>query len=581
MIIPQRQWLLQDRPEKDQLVVFQDAYHPLIATLLWQRGVRTVEQAEIFFQPRFPDHLGDPFSFCQMEDAVACIISTIEAGGKIMVHGDYDADGVTSTVAMVEVLEALGADVHWYVPDRFSEGYGLKKATITKFIEQKVHLLITVDCGSTNVEEIAMARAADMEVVVIDHHHQPPVLPDATAIINPVFADEQYPFRGHSSAGVVFAVTRALLQTTEYGKTLGKTIIPGWEKWLLDLVAISTVADMMPLLGENRLLVSFGLKVLAKTKRPGLRALLTSAGVRSDSIDEVTIGFHIGPRLNAAGRLQHASTAVKLLLTKDPEEAQQLAAELEQINEDRKRLTEVATNEAWDHIHAMGEQQGYAVYAPHWSAGVLGLIAGRLAERLSRPVFVMTSNDTHVVGSGRAGGNIDLMKIMNDGKDFFAVYGGHTGACGFTLSAATTPEAFNTWLKEYLAKHYPDLEPKPLSVDLEMVLSDVSPEFLSALDQLAPFGLQAPRPIVLLRGLDVREAQQVGAEKKHLRLRLHHDGLIRPAIGFRLGDRITTARPPQKIDLAVETSWNEWQGKRDIQLRIIDLREHDHGILST
>lgn len=581
MTLPLRQWRVQDVPSSDELIELRARYHPQIAILLWQRGVKTIEQAETFFQPRFPDHLGDPFAFCQMQDAVDVIIKTIQSGGKIMIHGDYDADGVTSTVAMVEILEALGGDVHWYVPDRFAEGYGLKKATIGKFIEQKVNLLITVDCGSTNVEEIAMARAAEMEVVVIDHHHQPPVLPNATAIINPVFTDEQYPFRGHSSAGVVFTVARALLQTTEYGKTLGKAIIPGWEKWLLDLVAISTVADMMPLLDENRLLVSFGLKVLAKTKRPGLRALLSSAGVRLDQVDEVTIGFHLGPRINAAGRLQHASTAVKLLLTKDPEEARILAAELEQLNDDRKRLTELATNEAWAMIEGMDEQQGYAVYAPHWSAGVLGLIAGRLAERLSRPVFVMTKNDTHIVGSGRAGGNIDLMEIMNDGKDNFALYGGHTGACGFTLSAATTPEAFNEWLKTYLAKHHPIVEPKPLSIDLELLLAEISPEFLTGLDQLAPFGLHAPRPVVVLRDLDVREAQQVGADKKHLRLRVHHDGLIRPAIGFRLGERLSDVQSTNKIDVAVEASWNEWQGRRDIQLRIIDLRGTDHGTVST
>jgi single-stranded-DNA-specific exonuclease len=497
-----------------------------------------------------------------------------------MIHGDYDADGVTSTVAMVETIQALGGVVEWYVPDRFSEGYGLRTETIKKFIAKNVKLLITVDCGSTNVDEIAVAREAGMEVIVIDHHHQPAKLPNASAIINPVFDDEQYPFRYHASAGVVFTVVRALLQETKNGETLGHPLVAGWEKWLLDIVAIATVADMMPIKGENRLFVHYGLKVLARTRRPGLRALISAAGVALHDVDEVTLGFHIGPRLNAAGRLQHASTAVKLLLTTDPVEAESLARELQQLNDDRKSLTELATNEAWDQIQSLGEAQGYAVFAAHWSAGVLGLIAGRLADRLGRPVFVMTQIDTKIVGSGRAGGNLDIMEIMNAGKAHFAQFGGHTGACGFTLQSDVSPRQFHEWLVQYMNEHHPVVQPKELHLDIELPLSQLTPELLSAIDRLAPFGLTATRPVIYLRGVDVRDAQRVGGTKQHLRLRVHENGVARSAIGFRLGERHPEVAEAATIDLAVEPSWNEWQGKRDIQLRIIDIRPTTYGTIS-
>lgn len=566
-----RAWELRPTPDDTSTELF-SRYPKVVATLLWQRGVTTPELAEDFFHPSYNDHLADPFLFRQMREAVEEVTSAIRDGMKIMVHGDYDADGVTSTALLVEALRQLGGKVEWYVPNRFSEGYGLKLETVRKFARDGVQLLITVDCGSTNVDEIALAKERGMRVLVLDHHHQPAVLPPADAIINPVFEDETYPFRGHSSAGVAFTLLRAIIQTTENGKTIGHPQPDGWEKWLLDLVAISTVADMMPLRGENRVFVHYGMRVLRQTRRVGLRALLAHGGVKLQEVTERTIGFHIGPRLNAAGRLEHASTAVELLLTKDRETGDRVAADLERINNDRRRLTDAATSEAWEHIQAHGEAGAHAVFAPHWSPGVLGLVAGRLAERVGRPVFVMTENDTQVVGSGRSGSALDLMTIMNAGKEHFSQFGGHPGACGFTLQSPQQRAAFEAWLGEYMSGADAKAETPPLLLDAEVRAVDVSPEFLDAIEELAPFGIDAHRPLFMLKDVDVHSMQFVGGEQQHVRLRIRQDGKEHVCIGFRLADHVRALGQPKKIDLAVEPAWNEWNGRREIQLRLLDLR---------
>lgn len=566
-------WTIADRPSEKDL---QELHHlpPLIQAVLWRRGVITADQVKDFLQPQY-ERLGDPFLFKQMRRAVDRILVAIEKKEQIMIYGDYDADGVTSTAIVYEGLRVFGADMHWYLPERLTEGYGLNTKAMDQFAQAGTKLLITVDCGTSNHEEITHAKKLGIETIVLDHHHQPEELPPAVAIINPVFSAETYPFRGLSSAGVAFALIRAIIQATDNGQSLGLSLSVGWEKWLLDLTAISTVADMMPLRGENRLLVRYGLLVLRKTKRPGLRALFGIMGNAIEQADEYSIGFMIAPRLNAAGRLHHASLALQLLLTTDSHEAQRLAEQLQAINQDRQRLTELAVAEAMEQVTPERQTAALAVFAPHWSPGILGLIAGRLADRLWRPVVVMAENDGQIVGSGRSIPGVDIMAVMDDGRDHFARYGGHPGACGFTLSSLAGRQTFSTWFEQRMESAWePATAMKTLEIDSRASIEDFQAEVLDALEALGPYGMEHRRPLFVVEGVTVAEAGTVGAEGKHLRLRLRTDSAEQRAIGFRLGSRLTEVPAGAKIDVVVEASWNEWQGRREPQLKIIDLRPH-------
>ncbi len=566
-------WVIAEPPSTEQLAHLADL-PPLLQTVLWHRGVTTIDQVQAFLEPKY-DGLGDPFLFQQMKTAVDRILEAIQKKERIMIYGDYDADGVTSTAIIYEGLRAFGAVIDWYLPERLTEGYGLNIKAMDEFAQGGTKLLITVDCGTSNVEEISHAKSLGIETIVLDHHHQPAAVPPAVAIINPVFEQETYPFRGLSSAGVAFTLIRAMIQATDNGSSLGLSLSPGWEKWCLDLVAISTVADMMSLRGENRILVRYGLLVLRKTKRPGLRALFGVMGSAIEQADEYAIGFMIAPRLNAAGRLHHASLALKLLLTSDTSEAQKLAEQLQSINLDRQRLTELAVAEALEQVDPQQQTAAIAAFAPHWSPGILGLIAGRLADRLWRPVVVMAENDGQIVGSGRSIPGVDIMAVMDDGRDHFAQYGGHPGACGFTLASLEGRPAFSSWFQERMATAWePATATKTLDIDSRAALNDFPPTVLDVLEALGPYGMEHRRPLFVIEGAAVIEAGTVGAEGKHLRLRLQTENVQQRAIGFRLGSRLDECSPGAKIDVVVEASWNEWQGRREPQLKIIDLRPH-------
>lgn len=567
-----RTWIIGEAAP-DSFVAATTDTPPVVAHVAWNRGLKTANELAAFIDPQYDRLLPDPFTYRQMRTAVDRIVSAIQKGERITVYGDYDADGVTSTVIMVEVLTALGANVHWYVPERLTEGYGLHTSAVELLQGQGTQLLITVDCGTTNIAEIARANELGMDIIVLDHHHEPATVPEAVAIINPVFSAETYPFKNHSSGGVTFTVARALLQATDHGQKLGIPLGQGWEKWLLDLAAISTVTDMMVLRGENRVLVKYGLKVLRKTRRPGLRSLFSVMGSDIATADEYSIGFQIGPRLNAAGRLMHASLAVELLLTKDADRGYALALELQRINSDRQQLTEMAVTEAWEQIERQGERGAYAAYAPHWSPGILGLVAGRLVERLWRPVVVMSENAGKIVGSGRSIPGYDIMAALDTGQEYFDRFGGHPGACGFTLATPAVREKFQNWFNDHATAALQGVTmEKPLFIDARASVSDFTPAALNMLDLLGPYGMEHPRPSFLLEGVELQSIATAGADGRHLRLTGSQGGGSAKFIGFRFGEHAATLRPRQRLDIVVEASWNEWNGRRDMQMKIVDLR---------
>lgn len=544
----------------------------VIQRLLLHRGIVSAEAAKHFLSPDYQHDLHDPFLYAGMDKAVDRLVRAIEQQEQVTIYGDYDADGICATATMFETLRALGAKVNWYVPERLAEGYGLNGPAVEQLIEEGTEVLVTVDCGTSNLAEITLAVERGAEVIVLDHHQSPPELPPALAIINPFLPGQQFPFQGHSSGGVTFTVARALLQRTEYGKTVGHPLTPGWEKWLLDLTAIATVADMMPLLDDNRIFVTYGLQVLRKTRRPGLRALFTQMGNDIRKASEYSVSFQIAPRLNAAGRLQHARTALELLLTTDATEAKQLAEQLQNINLERQRLTEMAVLEAMEQVENQGEQSAYVAFAPHWSPGIVGLIAGRIVERVWRPVVVMTENQDLVVGSGRSIPGFDITEHLRTGSQHFLRFGGHAGACGFTLITKDQRQEFSMWFQTTIPEPAPDAaKSKPVVIDTAVGLSEITPELLDALERLGPFGIRHERPIFVIEGATIAQFDTVGTDGQHLRLTIQQDDQQAKAIGFRQGNMAEKLRVGQSVDLAVELSWNDWNGRREPQIKVIDL----------
>ncbi len=567
-----RPWVLADQPPSN-LVSEYPELPGLIVRLLWQRGFRTAEAIKNFLRPEYVQDLQDPFIFTQMRAAVDVILAAVADQRLITIYGDYDVDGVTATATMVETLSALGGQVDWYLPERLAEGYGLNVAAIEELAARGTKVLITVDCGTTSVAEIDRAHALGLQVVVLDHHHQPAKLPAAEAIINPVFDRESRSYQYYSSAGVAFTVARALLQATNNGATVGHRLAPGWEKWLLDLTAMSTVADMMPMTGTNRLLVKYGLVVLRKTRRPGLRALFDVMGSDVSKADETTISFQIAPRLNAAGRLHHASIALDVLLTKDVTQARRLAEQLQAVNGERQRLTEMAFTEALEQLEHQGEQSAYTAFAPHWSPGIIGLIAGRLVERVWRPVLVMTQNGDEIIGSGRSTPGFDIMSALDAGATHFRRFGGHPGACGFTLVSLETRSTFQAWWQDYArATVPPGRALKPVAVDLPATLAELDGETIDLIDACAPYGQTNPRPVFMISNLTVVSVAPVGTSGQHLRLVAQDGDQSGKFIGFRVGERLGELQPGTVIDVAVEASWNSWNGQKERQLKMTDWR---------
>lgn len=567
----ERRWIM--RPQPDGPVLEDLEVPDVIRRLLWQRGIRTRADAEKFLEPSYETHRYDPFSYRLMDAAVDRLIRAIRDRERITVYGDYDADGITATAIMVEALSALQANVNWYIPQRLGEGYGLNSAAITELADQGTNVLVTVDCGTSNVAEIEHANSLGLEVIVLDHHQAPPALPPAVAIINPHLPDQTYPFRGHSSGGVAYTVAQALMRATKSGRTVGRELPDGWEKWLLDLVAVSTVADMMPLRDENRLLVRYGLQVLRKNRRPGLRALFAAMGGQAGSADESTIGFQLAPRINAAGRLHHGSLALQLLLAHDPVEATAFAEELQALNLQRQRLTELAVAEAIEQVGSQGEQAGYVAYAPHWSPGIIGLIAGRIVERVWRPVVVMTKSGEDIVGSGRSIPGVDITAHLRSDSRYFRKYGGHAGACGFTLVSDGQRSAFSTWFQSSLRPLVTgEAERRPIEIDAIATLSEVNAQTVDKLEQLAPFGMENNRPRLLIERVQAEEAATVGARAQHVRFTARQGQAVAKIIGFGAADHLETIHRAGTVDIVVEASWNEWNGRRDIQLKLVDLR---------
>src|SRR6266576_3317517 len=521
----------------------------ITASVLVRRGYGDPEVARAFLAGEQPLH--DPFLLGDMAVAVDRIRAAITAGKRICVHGDYDVDGICATVLAVLVLRELGADVEWHLPSRFDEGYGVSGQTLERLAEEGCGLVLTVDCGITAVEEVRRARELGLDVIVTDHHRPGDELPDCPIVAT---RPSDYPFPELCGTGVVYKLGQALLGPES-----------DFLRRHLDLVALATIADVVPLVGENRSLAIAGLRTLARTQKLGLRALTKVARVDPAAVDAGKVGFRLAPRINAAGRLGHPRAALELLLTADAHEARLLADRLEELNGDRQAVENkilraaIAQVEEWP--EARRRRSAYVVWGEDWHEGVIGIVASRLVERYHRPVVLIAGTDGDWKGSGRSIPSFDLHAALGACAELLGRWGGHRAAAGLSI-AEENVDAFAEAFAEQAATVLDEEDLAPVaSIDAVVPRgADLSLDLCAELARLAPFGLGNPAPTLLAPGCGLAELATVG-DGKHLRFRVRRDGRdAGSAIAFGLGSRLAVLRPDALYDVAFRLEENHWNG---------------------
>ena len=540
------------------------------AAVLARRGYDDPELARRFLDAELPGH--DPFLLGDMAGAIDRIRAAIAAGTRICVHGDYDVDGICATALAVVYLRELGADVVWHLPSRFEEGYGVSSATLARLADDGVGLVLTVDCGITAVHEVAEARARGLEVVVTDHHRPGDSLPDCPVVstMRPSPHPFEYPFAGLCGTGVVYKLGEALLGPEH--PTLRHN---------LDLVALATIADVVPLIDENRALASAGLRELACTRRPGLQALMRSAHVDPAAVDASAVGFRLAPRINAAGRLGRPDAALELILTDDPDQAKKLAAELEELNRDRQAVEDRILREATALVEGLSERarlrRGYVLWHEDWHEGVIGIVASRLVERFNRPVVLITRSQDGWKGSGRSVSRFDLHGALAACSSHLERFGGHRAAAGLSIEEASLEafaEAFAAHADATLADE--DLHPVT-TVDAVVSAEELTLPLAQELDRLAPLGLGNPDVMLLVPAAQPFAPATVG-EGKHLRFRVRQNGRdAGSAIAFGQGSQLDRLRATGLFDVACRLKENRWNGTVAPQLVVRRLFDTSEG----
>ncbi len=528
--------------------------------LLQLRGIEAEAEAS-FFSPLYERDIVDPLEFADAGKAVDRIFSALKKKERILVWGDYDADGISSTAILVSTLEALGGNVVPFLPHREEHGYGLHQGVLTRIVGD-VDFVITCDCGVANAAEIAWLAQHGVDTVVLDHHTIPPELPAAVAVVHPEHPTHTYSGGLLCGAGVSWKIASALLRDkrSPFHKD------PDREKWLLDLAVLGTVADMVPLRGENRAIVQFGLEVLRRTRRPGLEALLSTLQLSRATLSAEDIAFKLAPRLNAAGRMDHPQPALDLLLTQDPEHALELVARLETLNRQRQTVTAKMLKEA---AIMVSDDPIIFAYSNTWRSGVVGLTAGKLADRYGRPAVVIGTNGRHAVGSARSSGGVNILEVLERGRSHLLALGGHPQAAGFSLA----PEALAEF-RAAIVQGGESTTTVPLPpMDIEAVVDPalIQIETLHLLDSFAPFGIGNPRPTVLIKNLLLREWRPVGKSGEHVKFIWDNDGEALGGIGFSLLQIVKDLPQNAAVDVVGKIEANEWRGQRSLQLSVEDI----------
>jgi len=545
-------------PAPAQYLANTSGFPPLIAQLLYNRGLTEPSQLESFIAA---DKClsGNPLLLLDMHRAVARIYQALLSGENIAIYGDFDVDGITGTALLVQGLSSLGAKAIPYIPHRLTEGYGLKITALEKLHQQGISLVITVDCGITALPEVKKAQRMGLDIVITDHHTPLAIIPPAIAVVNPKLPNSNYPFPELAGVGVAFKLLQALFQGIGKEKQLDE---------LIDLVAMGTIADMMPLLGENRYLVKQGLKLINATPRLGVREVITRAGLNIGSLDTKSISWGIAPRLNTAGRLEHAMTSYKLLMTNSPQEARELSIWLEQKNAERQRITTKVLTKAREQILAEGISPLLIASDEDYPAGIVGLAASKLSEEFYRPAIVIKTGKQVSSGSCRSIPEFNIIHALKQCSSLFSYFGGHAQAAGFSLPTKNLARLKQTLL-QLASTELAGVDLRPhLDIDAEITLPDLAGDTFQSIQQLAPFGRSNPVPTFLSRGVEVIDCQTMGSSSEHLRLKLKQGGTVWNGVAFRLGNYLTEVSSP--LDIVYNLEVDRWGGEERLRLNILD-----------
>ncbi len=544
----------------------------LLNILLEKRGIDTEEAIERYLRPDYKRDMHDPFLMHDMERAVVRIFEAIEAKEKIAVYADYDCDGIPGAVILHDLLKKIEYENFVvYIPDRHDEGYGLNKDAIDQLVSQDVKLIVTIDLGTSDHDDIAYAESNGVNVIVTDHHIPHETLPKAFAIVNPKVGDK-YPEPMLCGAGVMFKLVQAFLK--KYGEYF--KVKNGWEKWLLDMAGLATLSDMVPLTGENRVIAYFGMQVLRKSPRPGLQQLLRKLSIDQGRLVEDDITFMVTPRINAASRMDSPMRAFELLSETDTARAGALAEHLSKINDERKTLVAHIMKEV---KHTLMERELGPVIVignPKWRVGVLGLVAGKICDEYERPVFVWgrqgEGDEAVLKGSCRSDGSINVVTLMEQSKEHFLDFGGHELAGGFSV----TQEKIHTLeekLSEIFHLHKNDTNEKKHDIDTELGLSYINDNISKIIEQMAPFGLGNPKPTFMFPRVNVNKTKQFGKEKNHLEIIVSDNGIEKTAMSFFAdGDSFSRSiKEGEVVDLVATLEKSYFAGRTTLRLRIVDI----------
>lgn len=553
-------------------------YSRVILQLLFNRGFTKKADIESLLKATYDTDANDPFLFNDMEKATEVVISHIKAGDKIFIYGDYDADGVTSSSLLYDFLLMLKADVSVYIPDRVKEGYGVNRQAIDFIVGEKAKLVITVDSGIRSKEEVDYAKSLGLEIIITDHHMPPENREDwpECLIINPSMPTENYPYKFLAGVGVAFKLATAILSKAKLDDDMKLMI----EKRMLDLVAVGTVADCVPLLGENRILVREGLKSLQDSRRIGLKELLKASKIDDKKVSSWNIGFQIAPRINAAGRMDHANTAFDLMITKNEDRALELATELNDRNIQRQEATVEIFNQVDDQVKDSQDKILIGIFdldkekqSEIWNEGVIGLVAGRICEKYYKPTLVITKVEDGYKGSGRSVEEFNLIEAIAGVSELLEKFGGHPMACGLSLSDKKIDEfkqAMITNTNEFLR----DVELAPsIKIEAELKISEINETLISDIARFEPFGQGNDRPKFCTMQAVIIDKMFMGSDNQHVKFKLkQQDSNVINALGFGQSKKWEDLNPGQIIDLVYNINLNEFNGRTEIQMIIVDIK---------
>ncbi len=559
-----KRWELLPPVPQECLARFPDLA-PLVVQILHNRGICAADEVEAFLTRTFESD--NPFRLAGMAEAVTRLRSALRVKEKIAVYGDYDVDGVTATALLVSTLRELGAQVVPYIPNRLEEGYGLNKPALKELADQGVDVVVTVDCGVRSTSEVEHANGLGLDLIITDHHAIGDELPAAVAVIDPRREDDRYPFKHLAGVGLAFKLAQALLRAQRQVPTSDVPVLPE-EEGLLDLVALGTVADLSPLTGENRALVSRGLEQLNRARRPGISAMLEEAGLEKGQVNAGTVGFVLGPRLNAAGRLDDAMTSYALLTTCSEEEATKLAEQLGAQNRERQRLMHEMVDRAREQVLALSDEWIYVLADRAFLAGIAGLIASRIQEEFYRPTLVIALDEEQSKGSARSIKGFHITRALEQCADLLVKYGGHSAAAGFTVRSRDIG-AFRDRLGDIAAAELSEDDLiQPIAVDATLPLTMANGQTLAQVEMLQPFGVGNPRPTFLSQNVQVRACYPVGSGGRSLKFKLSDGVAVWDAIAFRQG--ASADQVPDLIDVVYTLQSRVWSGRERLQLVIKD-----------